>query len=85
MSCTCIKDLENEIPVKFPKYKGKKVLSAKFIDQTFQFTDNKVLIRTTSRIDIALEGRKTPAILPMTHAFCPFCGIKKTPKSNKEK
>ena len=73
MKCKCIEELEAGVQER--GYDGKKVVKATMLSAAFVFNKGGMVYKTTSNIELEIEGLKKKKTLPITHNFCPFCGV----------
>jgi hypothetical protein len=72
--CKCIKNLEKKMVGNL--HKGKKIIKAEYISAALLFEDSFTGIKSTSQLELTVEGLKKPVIQTMVHTYCPFCGEK---------
>jgi len=78
--CKCIDEIKSKIHERYPTYNNKKVVKVQ-IDGTYRVPDFKIV--TTTDFNLVIENQKKEIPIKMSHAFCPWCGIKqKTDDSN---
>lgn len=70
--CNCIKKLETDLVGRM--FNRKKVVKAKL-------SGSFIIVGTSdpethSEIELTLEGQKKTVIKPVSHFYCPICGIK---------
>ncbi len=68
--CNCIQELQKKVIG--TDWKGKKIVSAKFLSMAFM--GPTFSSKSTSELEATVDGMKKPQIIPIVHSFCPFCG-----------
>lgn len=80
--CNCVTELQKRaVGMEFD---GKKVLKADMIDGMFVHRNGRLIFLTSSEMEVELEGRKRPKVIPVAHSYCPFCGRKYPDVSEKK-
>lgn len=76
--CKCISELN--LKMIGTMHKNKKVIKAEYISAAFIIEKKNgthtPMLKSTSEIELTLEGRTKPVIQNMVHTYCPFCGEK---------
>jgi hypothetical protein len=72
MNCNCIKEKETALIGQIIGH--KKVTRAEVISGVLSFENFKFL--STSEVRLTFDGVNKKRVIPLAHAFCPFCGVK---------
>ena len=77
--CECVKELEKKT-LDYLRGEGrsfkKPVVKTRLKDVSFPVIKNTLVMRTSSDLEIELEGQKKKPTKAIIHSFCPFCGVK---------
>jgi len=78
MNCNCLTEIKGKLleHMKQPGRFKKAVNGIEIKGITMQLTDNHLITRTYSDVEVELDGQKKKEHSPLMHTFCPFCGKK---------
>ncbi|MFC6924307.1 hypothetical protein [Microbulbifer taiwanensis] len=86
MNCDCISEIEQRVTQKI-KESGdfkKPVKGARMKELGFVLSGSTFTTRTVTNLEVELEGQKKKPLIPMTHNYCPFCGVSQRPEKAAE-